>query len=89
MMRLTNGLRCYAHCFVTNKEFIDEMGAVPKTKISRHRRGNRRQHLRLDEPTLVPCTNCKALMRAHHVCKNCGQYRGRQVVQMAEREDSE
>ena len=56
------------------------MGAVPKSKVSRHRRGNRRRHLRLDAPTLVPCQQCGSLMRAHYVCKTCGTYRGRQVI---------
>jgi large subunit ribosomal protein L32 len=65
------------------------MGAVPKTKVSRHRRGNRRQHQRLDAPTLVPCSQCRQLMRAHHVCKNCGTYRGRQVIEIDEPAENE
>jgi len=56
------------------------VGAAPKTKVSRHRRGNRRQNQRLTAPTLVLCNNCGLLMRAHHVCKACGFYRQRQVV---------
>jgi large subunit ribosomal protein L32 len=56
------------------------MGAVPKTKVSRHRRGNRRQHQRLEAPTLVTCQSCGKLMRAHRVCKSCGMYRNRQVI---------
>ena len=63
------------------------MGALPKHKISRHQRGNRRQHLRVEVPTLVPCPNCGKLMRAHRVCKECGQYRGRQVVQQEQEAD--
>jgi large subunit ribosomal protein L32 len=59
------------------------MGAAPKTKVSRHRRGNRRQHQRLDAPHLVTCKNCGEMMRSHYVCKNCGQYRNRQVIIMA------
>lgn len=65
------------------------MGAVPKTKVSRHRRGNRRQHQRLDAPTLVSCTRCGHLMRAHYVCKNCGTYRGRQVLDIGEQPENE
>jgi large subunit ribosomal protein L32 len=65
------------------------MGAVPKTKVSRHRRGNRRQHQRLEAPTLVPCRDCGVLMRAHHVCKSCGKYRGRQVIEMKEATENE
>lgn len=59
------------------------MGAAPKTKVSRHRRGNRRQHQRLDAPTLVTCKNCGEMMRSHYVCKKCGQYRNRQVIVIA------
>ncbi|NJN65316.1 MAG: 50S ribosomal protein L32 [Chloroflexaceae bacterium] len=56
------------------------MGALPKRKVSRHRRGNRRQHQRLTAPTLVVCPNCASLMRAHRVCQTCGTYKGRQVL---------
>lgn len=65
------------------------MGAVPKTKVSRHRRGNRRRHQRLDAPTLVTCPQCRELMRAHRVCKTCGTYRGRQVIEIAKPEENE
>ena len=65
------------------------MGAVPKTKVSRHRRGNRRRNQRLDAPTLVPCSQCGKLMRAHYVCKNCGMYRKRQVIEVGEASENE
>jgi len=58
------------------------MGAVPKTKVSRHRRGNRRRNQALTAPTLVTCPRCGKLMRAHRVCKSCGTYRGRQVIEI-------
>lgn len=60
------------------------MGAVPKNKVSRHRRGNRRLHLQLKAPTLVRCQRCGELMRAHYVCKSCGTYRGRQVIDVGD-----
>lgn len=62
------------------------MGAQPKQKVSRHRRGNRRQHQRLAMPTLVICSSCGELMQAHRVCKACGKYRGRQVIRVEESE---
>jgi large subunit ribosomal protein L32 len=65
------------------------MGAVPKTKVSRHRRGNRRRHQTIDAPTLVVCPNCRELMRAHRVCKNCGTYRGRQVIELGSESENE
>ena len=58
------------------------MGALPKHKVSRHQRGNRRRHQRLQAPHLVVCPKCKAWMRAHRVCKSCGTYKGRQVLAM-------
>ena len=65
------------------------MGAVPKTKVSRHRRGNRRQHQRLDAPSLVTCPQCNKRMRSHYMCKNCGSYRGRQVIEQSSAAESE
>ncbi|MFQ3661683.1 MAG: 50S ribosomal protein L32 [Chloroflexaceae bacterium] len=62
------------------------MGAVPKRKVSRHRRGNRRQHLALTAPVLVTCERCGALVRNHYPCKQCGTYRGRQVIKGAQAE---
>ncbi|HEY8446250.1 MAG TPA: 50S ribosomal protein L32 [Thermomicrobiales bacterium] len=61
------------------------MGALPKQRISRHRQGNRRRHIFLKPPTLVECKNCHEMKRAHHVCPNCGYYRGRQVIVIEER----
>ena len=65
------------------------MGALPKHKVSRHQRGNRRRHLRLDAPTLVICPQCGSLMRAHRVCKACGTYKGRQVIQQKDQQASD
>lgn len=65
------------------------MGAVPKSKVSRHRRGNRRQHQRLEAPTLVPCEQCGQLKRAHYVCKSCGTYRKRQVLELKTKTENE
>lgn len=56
------------------------MGALPKQRISRAHQGNRRRHHFIPEVNLVQCNNCRELKRPHHVCPNCGQYRGRQVI---------
>lgn len=64
------------------------MGALPKNKVSRHRRGNRRRHQRVDVPTLVTCPKCNSLMRAHRVCKECGTYRGRTVLPQEQEAES-
>jgi large subunit ribosomal protein L32 len=65
------------------------MGALPKQRISRHRRGNRRRHIFLTAPALVSCESCRELKRPHHVCPNCGTYRGRQVLVIEERQRPE
>lgn len=61
------------------------MGALPKQRISRAHQGNRRRHHFIAAPQLQPCSNCRAMKRAHHVCPTCGQYRGRQVIDIEER----
>ncbi len=65
------------------------MGAVPKRKVSRHRRGNRRRHQYLTIPELMKCPNCGQLTKAHRACTECGQYKGRQVVVMNTAEDDD
>ena len=55
--------------------------AVPKRRTSKSRSLHRRaQHDRVELPTLSSCRNCSAPVRPHHVCGDCGQYRGKQIV---------
>lgn len=56
------------------------MGALPKRKISKQRKGNRRSHHALSAPAMTKCPECKEPALAHHVCKNCGSYKGVQVI---------
>jgi large subunit ribosomal protein L32 len=58
--------------------------AVPKRRTSRQKRNNRRAHDALTVPQSVACPNCGEAMQRHRVCAHCGQYRGRQVVEIAE-----
>jgi large subunit ribosomal protein L32 len=55
------------------------MGALPKQRISRARRGERRAHHQLEIPRLISCSHCKKPRLSHNACPNCGMYRGRQV----------
>lgn len=50
------------------------MGPLPKRKISRRRKGNRRAHDALTLRHLVKCENCDAYKPAHQVCPECGKY---------------
>ena len=55
--------------------------AVPKQKISKQRRNKRvASNWKIATPTLVECSNCHELKPSHQVCKNCGYYDGKQVI---------
>jgi large subunit ribosomal protein L32 len=56
--------------------------AVPKRKVSRRRRGNRRSHQALRTTSLVECPQCHELRLPHRVCPHCGTYRGVEVVEV-------
>ncbi len=58
------------------------MGALPKRKISKQRKRNRRSHHAIDAPTLVKCPDCNSMKLPHQVCKECGTYKGIQVLQV-------
>ena len=60
------------------------MAPVPKRKYAKTRQRLRRQHHRVRRPQLVPCPQCTALHQAHHICWQCGSYRGRQVLEVEE-----
>lgn len=55
--------------------------AVPKRKTSKARRDTRRNsHWKLEAPGIVACPNCGAYRLPHRVCKACGHYKGRKVL---------
>ncbi len=58
------------------------MGALPKRKLSKGRRGRRRQHDALQPLTLVVCDNCGEKKRPHVACPHCGYYRGREIYEV-------
>lgn len=45
----------------------------------------RRSHLALRPSRLLACTNCKKMIRPHKVCRYCGSYKGRTVVDVVGR----
>ncbi len=59
--------------------------AVPKRKTSKARRDKRRSAVwKLNAPALSRCSNCGELTASHKVCKNCGYYKGVQVISKEE-----
>ena len=58
--------------------------AVPKRKVTQSRRNMRRAHDSLAMPGMSECPACGEMMRPHHACPHCGQYKGREVLSAAE-----
>ncbi|GFO82890.1 50S ribosomal protein L32 [Methyloceanibacter sp.] len=54
--------------------------AVPKRKVSRMKRGNRRSHDAVASPAYVEDKDSGELRRPHHIDLKSGRYRGRQVI---------
>ncbi|AXH98611.1 50S ribosomal protein L32 [Sporosarcina sp. PTS2304] len=54
--------------------------AVPKRRTSKTKKNLRRTHLKLEVPGMNTCDNCGEMKLAHHVCKSCGHYKGKDVV---------
>jgi large subunit ribosomal protein L32 len=40
----------------------------------------RRSHLALKKQSLTACKQCKKMITSHTVCKYCGYYKGREVI---------
>jgi len=56
--------------------------AVPKKKVSRSRRGNRRSHDSLSFKTIIECPNCGAEKLPHQICSSCGFYNKKKIVSL-------
>lgn len=57
-----------------------EKVAVPFRRTSKTKKRLRRTHFKLQVPGMVECPNCGEMKLAHRVCKSCGTYKGREVV---------
>jgi len=54
--------------------------------MAKGKQGRRRSHLALKQLQLVACSHCKKMIRPHMVCKFCGFYKDREVVNVLARE---
>jgi len=54
--------------------------AHPKHKTSKTRRDKRRTHYKATFKTLSKCSNCGATVQYHHVCPECGYYKGKLAI---------
>lgn len=58
--------------------------AVPKRKVSRMKRGNRRASDALKAPAYVEDKESGELRRPHHIDLKSGMYRGKQILEPQE-----
>ncbi len=56
---------------------------VIRMRHTRAHTANRRSHHALKTPMLVACSNCEAMHRPHHMCLDCGFYKGKQVMDLS------
>ena len=56
------------------------MGALPKKKVTRARRGRRLTAYKLKPVNPSYCSRCRSAKLPHTACPSCGFYRGREVV---------
>ena len=56
--------------------------AVPKNKVSKARRNSRRANWKLTAPNMVKCPQCHEFTMPHKVCKACGYYNGKEMIQV-------
>ena len=55
---------------------------VIRMRHTRSHTANRRSHHALKAPNLSLCKNCGSEHRPHHMCLNCGFYKGRVVIDL-------
>lgn len=54
-----------------------------RMRVTRSHTGNRRSHHGIKAPRLSKCADCSEMHIRHHLCENCGKYRGRAIVDVA------
>lgn len=53
---------------------------VVRMRHTRSQRGNTRSHHALVAPSITLCRECGSQKLPHVICKVCGKYKGRQVI---------
>lgn len=58
---------------------------VIRMRHTRSHTGNRRSHHALKAVGFATCSHCQAQKETHVVCKTCGFYRGRKVLDVVKK----
>ncbi|MFH0845608.1 MAG: 50S ribosomal protein L32 [Pseudomonadota bacterium] len=58
---------------------------VPKKKKSKARRDTRRAHDHASMPRISFCPQCHEPVLPHHICPECGSYRGKVIIEKEEK----
>ena len=61
---------------------------VIRMRHTRAHTKNRRSHHALKAPTMVACSHCDGYHRPHHMCLECGFYKGRQVMDLTAKKEA-
>ncbi|MDD4290903.1 MAG: 50S ribosomal protein L32 [Clostridia bacterium] len=61
--------------------------AEPKRKTSKQRKHKRVANWKLSAPTLMECPQCHEMKQTHRVCKHCGFYDGKQIVEVKQEKE--
>ena len=61
---------------------------VIRMRHTRSHTANRRSHHALKAPNIALCSNCGVAHRPHHMCLNCGFYKGRVVIDLLAKKQS-
>ncbi len=61
--------------------------AVPKKKTTKSKRNKRRMHIYTKAPSLVTCPQCKEKKLMHVICRQCGYYKGKEVIDVLKEKD--
>ncbi|MBI2062114.1 MAG: 50S ribosomal protein L32 [Candidatus Yanofskybacteria bacterium] len=60
--------------------------AVPRHHMAKGKQLRRRSHLALKPKNLARCSHCGKMIMSHIVCKFCGYYKGKEVVNVLAKE---
>lgn len=56
--------------------------AVQQRRVSKSRKNMRRSHHALKPATTTECKKCGKPVKPHRVCKSCGYYKGKKVLEV-------